>query len=190
MSVARIASRYAKTLIDLAVSENKLERIKEDVESFYKLTKESKDFRSFLKTPIIHKDKKEQIIKKLVEGKYDELTTKFLLLLVAKHRESYLPEVAQEFMIQYKHLKHITSVKLTSATELSEATIENIKSKLRESSFVEETIEMDIKIDPELIGGFIIEFDDKVIDASVAHKLDAYKKEFRENLYVSMVEKT
>lgn len=190
MSVARIASRYAKTLIDLAVSEKKLERIKEDVESFHKLASESKDFRNFLKSPVIPKDKKEQIIHQLIDGKYDELTVKFLVLLINKHREIYLPEVAKEFMIQYKHLKHITTVKVTSATELGDATLDKLKAKLKESDFVEDTVELEVQIDPELIGGFIIQFDDKVIDASIAHKLDEFKKNFRENLYVSSVEKS
>ena len=136
MSVARIASRYAKTLIDLSIQEKKLERILEDVESFNSLTDESKDFYNFLKTPIIHKDKKQKIIKSLFEKSYDDLTMKFLLLLINRHREMYLPEIADEFILQYKILKHITTVRVTSAVELSQGTLKKIEDKLPSDTFL------------------------------------------------------
>ncbi len=187
MSVARIASRYAKTLVDLSIQADKLERILEDVESFNLMTDESKDFYNFLKTPIIHKDKKQKIIKNLFEKKYDDLTMQFLLLLIAKHREMYLPEIADEFILQYKALKHITTVRVTSAVEMTEATLKKIEATLKKGELADETIEFETKIDPSLIGGLIIEFKDRVYDASISHRLDNYKKDFGENLYVSLV---
>ncbi len=190
MSITRIASRYAKTLIELASGINKLDRVKEDVESFSAISRENKDFRNFLRSPILQKDKKVQIIKSLFEKSYDDLTMKFLLLLINKNREKYLLEVAEEFILQYKNIMNITSVKLTSATELSDDTLEKISKKLKTSKFVDETVEIEVKIDPELIGGFVIEFDDKVIDTSISNKLNTFKKEFRDNLYTSLVEKT
>ena len=189
MSVARIASRYAETLIDLSIQQNKLDRILEDVESFDKVTDENRDFYNFLKTPIIHKDKKQQILKKLFEKSYDDLTMKFLLLLVVKQRERYLPEIADEFILQYKLLKHITTVKVTSAVELSKGVLDKIEKKLKAGELADEKIEFETKVDPDLIGGIIIEFNDTVYDASVSHRLDKYKKNFGENLYVSMISK-
>ncbi len=189
MSIARIASRYAKTLVDLSIQQNKLERVLEDVESFKKVTDESRDFYNFLKTPIIHKDKKQVIIKDLFEKQYDDLTMKFLLLLIAKQREPFLPEIAEEFLIQYKKLKNITTVSITSAVELSETTLKKIENKLIDGDLKGEKIEFETNVDPNLIGGVIIEFDDRVYDASVAHRLKNYKKNFTENLYVSLIQR-
>jgi F-type H+-transporting ATPase subunit delta len=188
MSVARIASRYAKTLVDLSIEQKKLDRVLEDVESFQKITKESKDFHNFLKTPIIHKDKKQSIVKQLFEKNYDDLTMKFLLLLIAKQREMYLPEIAEEFIIQYKHLKHITTVRISSAVELSKEVLTKIEKKLKEGDLAGEKVEFETKVDLNLIGGIIIEFDDQVYDGSVSHRLDRYKKNFGENLYVSLIQ--
>ncbi len=188
MSVARIASRYAKTLVDLSIQQNKLDRVLEDVESFNTISKENKDFHNFLKTPIIHKDKKQGIIKKLFESSYDDLTMKFLLLLIAKQREKFLPEIADEFILQYKALKHITTVKVTSAVELSKDVLAKIEKKLKEGDLAGEKVEFETKVDPSLIGGVIIEFNDRVYDASVGHRLDKYKKNFGENLYVSLIQ--
>lgn len=186
MSVQRIASRYAKSLIDLAVEQNKLERILEDVQSFKKVSAH-RDFYLLLKSPIVSAKKKSAVLDKLFAGKYDELTMAFLRILVTKGREAYLPEIADEFLLQYKHLKHISTVKITAARKLSQAEIDAITKKLQESHDIDENIEVKTKVDPELIGGFIIEFDDKVYDASAAHKLAKLKKGFVDNLYVSQI---
>lgn len=188
MSVARIASRYAKTLVDLSIQQNKLDRVLEDVESFDAITDENRDFYNFLKTPIIHKDKKQAIIKKLFEKSYDDLTMKFLLLLIAKQREMYLPEIADEFILQYKLLKHITTVRISSAVELSKEVLKKIEEKLKAGDLAGEKVEFETQVDPKLIGGIIIEFNDRVYDASVSHRLNRYKKNFGENLYVSMIQ--
>jgi F-type H+-transporting ATPase subunit delta len=186
MSVTRIASRYAKSLIDLSVEQNKLERILEDVESFKEVSK-NRDFYLLIKSPIVNASKKEDIINSLFNGKYDELTMAFLRILVNKGREAYLPEIADEFILQYKKMKHISSVRLTTATKLSDAAIQSIKDKLLASVDTEDNIELEVIIDPNLIGGFIVEFDDKLYDASVKHKLDKLKKDFTGNLYISQI---
>ena len=128
MSVTRIASRYAKSLIDLSVEQNKLERILEDVQSFKEVSK-NRDFYLLIKSPIVNASKKEDIINSLFEGKYDELTMAFLRILVNKGREAYLPEIADEFVNQYKEIKHISTVKLTTAAPLGAETVSRIKQK-------------------------------------------------------------
>ncbi len=189
MSIKRIATRYAKSLMDLSVDQNKMERIKEDVDSFREAIK-VRDFKLLLKSPIIKGDKKWSIIQQLFEGKYDELTMAFLKILIQKGREGYLPEIADEFMFQYKHFKHISTISLTTATPLNQELIENIRKKLAASDVTDDNVEIITKIDPDLIGGFVIEFDDKLFDSSVKHKLESFKKEFKDNLYVSKISGT
>lgn len=183
MSVIRIASRYAKSLMDLAIEQDKLERIKEDILSFKNAT-ENRDFYLLLKSPIVNGDKKRQIFDALFEGKYDELTSAFLRLLLTKGRESYLPEVADEFMHQYQERKRISTIKVTTAQAISAEALEKIKGKLLLSKETLDQIEVETAINPDLIGGFIIEFGDKLYDSSVAHKLEKLKKEFSGNSYV------
>lgn len=186
MSVQRIASRYAKSLIDLAVEQNKLERILEDVNGFREVLKH-REFKLLTKSPIVSTSKKQEIFKALFEGKYDELTMAFFNILIAKGRESYLSDIAVEFISQYKKLKHISTVRLTAAAPLSDEMLATIKEKLVASSSTDDKVEIIVEIDPELIGGFIIEFEDNIYDASVANKLDELKKGFRDNKYISMI---
>lgn len=182
MSILRIASRYAKSLIDLANEQGKLERILGDINSFLAAV-QNRDLYLLLKSPIVHADKKHQILTLLFGDKFDETTNAFIRLIVTKGREAYLPEIAQEFVEQYKKSKNIITVKLTTAGPMDEATVQAIKKRLIEEGVAGENMELNIFTNPKLIGGFVIEFDDRLYDASVAHKLDMLKKEFSSKHY-------
>ncbi len=179
MSVIRIASRYAKSLLDLAVEQNKVERVLEDIQAFRKAV-EVRDLYLMLKSPIVNLDKKGTVLKTLFEGKFDELTMAFLNLIVSKGRESFLPEIANTFVEQYRALKNIATVKLTTATPWNDASIEALRKKLEGNTTTGE-VEIVSAVDPKIIGGFVLEFEDKLYDASVAHQLESLRKEFSKN---------
>ena len=151
MSVGRIASRYAKSLIQLAEESKKLDRVLEDVESFRTLVKESSDFRNFIKSPIIQASKKKTIIRGLFGDKYDELTVKFLEILAQKQRESLLPEIADEFVLQYRNKMEISTVIVTVADTLSDANKKLIKEKVEQSGVAFSNVELEVKKDPCII---------------------------------------
>lgn len=175
MSVQRIAGRYAKSLLDLAREQNKLDRVLEDVKSFQAASK-NRDFYLLLKSPIVNARKKLSILDALFKDKYDEITMAFLRILVNKGREPYLPEVAEEFITQYKKIKHISTVKVTTAKPMTAAAMEALKAKLTASDATAQSVEIETAVNPELIGGFILELDDKIYDASVAQKLEEVKR--------------
>ncbi len=186
MSVQRIASRYAKSLIDLAKEQGKLDRILEDVESFKEVSK-NRDFLLMLKSPVVKADTKEKVFNQLFGGKYDEMTMAFLRILLRKGREAQLSEIANEYILQYKVINHISTVKLVTAAPLSEDAVKAIHAKILASGATGKTVELVTQVDPELIGGFVIQFEDRLYDASVAHKLGIMKKNFKDNLYISQI---
>ncbi|MBK9151277.1 MAG: ATP synthase F1 subunit delta [Saprospiraceae bacterium] len=175
MSISRISARYAKSLIDLATERNALETVVDDIRSFNEIVK-NRDFYLLLKSPIINTTKKLSIFKSLFEGKVNPITYAFFDIIIRKGREMYLPEISSEFMAQYKQMKNISSVTLTTASPLQDATVNQIKARL--SDAIHGTIELTTKVNPDLIGGFVIETGDRRYDASVAHQLDKIKKEF------------
>jgi F-type H+-transporting ATPase subunit delta len=158
----------------------------EDVQSFQEVAK-NRDFLLMLRSPVVKADTKERVFKQLFGGKYDEITMAFLQILLRKGRESQLAEIADEFTHQYKVIKHISTVKLKTASQLSDATIKTIKDQLLASTNTDQNVELVTEIDPNLIGGFVIEFDDRLYDASVVHKLNLLKKNFKDNLYISQI---
>ena len=183
MSVTRIATRYAKSLIELAIEQGKLEQVNTDVDTLNAATR-NRDLHLMLKSPIIHADKKIAVLDAIFKGRIDALTLSYLHLLVNKGRESYVPEIAAEFVSQYKLLKKITTVTVTSAAPLSDAVLAELKKKLLASDTTSDNLEIVTKTDPALVGGFVLEFDNKRYDASVSHKLDELKSQFMKNLYI------
>lgn len=183
MSVTRIATRYAKSLLELAIDQNKLEPVYNDINSL-KAATQNRDLYLLLKSPIVHADKKMAVLKALFAGKMDTLTMAYLNLLVTKGREMYLPEIAAEFGNQYKMLKKITTVRVTSAAPLGDAVLAELRKKLLASGATTENLDLEVKVDPKLIGGFVLEFDNQRYDASAANKLAELKSDFLKNQYI------
>ncbi len=183
MSVNRISARYAKSLMDLAIERNELDQVKSDVDVFSNALK-SRDLYLLLKSPIINATKKSDIINKVFGNAVGLTLMAFLSICIRKGREKYLPEIVRDFQEQYKAYKKISTVIVTTAVEPDAAFLSEIQKKLLSSSITMEQLEIITKTDESLIGGFIIEVGDKLYDASIAHKLDKFRKEFVGNQYV------
>ena len=177
MSAQRIAARYAKSLVDLALDQDKLERVMEDVSHFQEATK-VRDLQLMLKSPIIHGSTKGRIFKALFAEHYDPLTMAFLDIIVRKGRESFLEDIAGAFVDQYRDIKQISAVKVTTAVPLDAARLEQIKEKIISSGVTYPNIDLETAVDPSIMGGFVLEFEDKLYDASVMRQLDELRKEF------------
>ncbi len=187
MSVQRIASRYAKSLISLAREMGKLDRVREDLQAFSKAMKEVRELEQLMKSPIVKADKKMAVVKQGFEQVFDPLTMHFFEVLARKGRESYVPAITAEFEQQYRKIKHISTVLLRSAKPLPDALVQKISEKLKQAGKVEEHVEIEAKTDPSLLGGFVLEFDGTVYDASVRRRLEQLRKAFEDNLYVSKI---
>ena len=177
MSVQRIASRYAKSLIDLAQERDILDNVTEDVKHFLEVCK-VRDFALLLKSPIVHGSTKQSVFTRLFGEIYDPVMLAFLEVIFRKARERYLSEIAQEFINQYREIKEIASVSVTSANALGDEQLEQIRNMISASGATYKNVELSTKVDPTIIGGLIIEFDDKLYDASVARGLDEVRKVF------------
>jgi len=179
----RLASRYAKSLIDLATEKGQLEAVYTDMKYLQAVCKSSRDFVNLLRSPVIKADKKDAIIAAVTKDKIGSLTTLFTKLLVNKGREEDLPEIISAFVDQYNTIKGIHRVKLTTATPVSDELKTAIESKVKTEAGLA-NIEMETKVDEALIGGFVLEFDNKLVDASVLRDLKDIRKQFEQNVYV------
>ena len=182
MSVVRIASRYAKSLLELAQEQGKLETVKEDIATFNKVM-ENRDFALLVKSPIIQAEKKRSIFKSIFDGKIDELSAAFFDIIIRKGRESVLGDIAKSFDEQYRSSQNITSAKVTTATAMSSSQLDRIKASLS-SLDISGTVELETAENPDLIGGFVLEIEDRLYDASVKNKLAELKKEILDNTLI------
>jgi F-type H+-transporting ATPase subunit delta len=132
---------------------------------------------------LLKQTKKQEILSSIFGKETSELTKQFLLLISSRNREAIIGDIAGAFVRQYKVIKKIIVTEVTSAIKLESAQKKKILQLLNtnESSSVE-VIE---KINPEIIGGFIVRVDDKQIDASISRKLDDLKQGFSKNPYIA-----
>jgi F-type H+-transporting ATPase subunit delta len=183
----RLATRYAKSLIDLSVERNQLEIVYNDMQFLKQVIKASPDFVNLLRSPIVNSDKKQSILDAITKNRISELTAAFIKLLINKSRESDLPEIVAAFIEQYNAIKNIHKVKLTTATAISDDLKNAIVSKVKREANLE-NVELDAKIDDKLIGGFVLEFNNNLVDASVLRDLKDISKQFKErNVFVQNI---
>jgi len=182
----RLSGRYAKSLIDLSTEKGELENVYKDMLFLQAICKSNRDFVNLLKSPIIKADKKGQILDAVTKGKVSELTAKFNRLLVNKGRESDLPEIVNAFITMYNDIKGIHKIKLTTADPVSEELKQSILGKIKTDTSIEH-IELESVVDSDIIGGFILEYDNNMVDASISRDLKEIKKQFTENIYVQQI---
>lgn len=182
----RLAGRYAKSLIDLAIDKGQLEAVYADMLYLKAVCKSSREFLLLLRSPIIKGDQKNSIITAVTKGKVSDLTAAFNHLLVKKGRESDLPEIVAAFIEQYQQLKGIHSVTLTTAAPISEELKQAIRQKVQSERALG-TVELETKTDERLIGGFVLEFDNNLVDASILRDLKDIKNQFLRNDYIHQI---
>ncbi len=183
MANPRLARRYAKSLIDLAVELNQLNIVHDDIMLLDSICKQSREFVVMLKSPIIPGDKKYKVIQALIHEKISRTTQTFIKLVNSKNRESGLPEIISAFIEQFNKIKGIHKVKLTTATAVSDE-IKNSFINQIESSASINNIELESIVDEKIIGGFVLEMEGKLVDASILRDLNDVKKQFQNNDYI------
>ena len=182
MSQQRAASRYAKSLLDLAQERGTLEEVKQDMDLFAKTLAGSRDFRLLLRNPIVKHDKKLAILKAIFDGKLSDVTMRLLTLITEHNRESALEWVATEFHAQYNILRGMQEATVTSAVPLTPESREEINQLVRRQTGLQD-VELTEKVDPNLIGGFVLRVGDRQVDDSVRTSLRKMRTTLIENSY-------
>lgn len=182
----RVASRYAKSILDLAIEKSQLETVYKDMLYLQQLTKGSREFLNLLRSPVVKADAKIKAINAVAAGKVSALTMSFITLLINKTREAVLPEVINSFIQQYKRHKNIHTVQLTTAMPVSDTLKNAIVEQVKKTSDMQ-NIELETKVDPNIIGGFVLHAGDKLIDASISYDLKAIARQFENNDFIYKV---
>lgn len=183
MADSKAVSRYVKSLLDLAIDKNVLEQVHNDMLLFAKVVSENKNFALMLRNPVIPHDKKNEILSKLFKAKVNGMTMAFFDIITRKNREPLLPAIAKEFHNAYNENKGISKATVTSAVPL-DATLRSEFETLVKKYSDKKGVELIEKVDPEMIGGFILNVGDRQIDASIKNKIKALKVKFSQNPYI------
>ena len=144
------------------------------------------DFISMLRSPVIKSDTKGKIVKAVAGDKIGALTNGFIHLLITKGREAALPEISNSFIQQYKSFKKIYSIKLTTATPVTEELKNAIVNHIRSTTDMQ-NIELETVVKEDIIGGFVLQAGDKLVDASIAYDLKEIARQFENNDFIYKV---
>lgn len=174
MSDFRVASRYAKSLLDLAVEKSVLDRVNQDMILLEKTCQKNRDFTLMLKNPVISHDKKFAILKRVFEGKVHPITLSIFEITSRKNREDILPEVAKVFHSLYNQKMGITRAKVTTTFKLDQKLRDRFIQIVKDISHKNQ-VELEEEVNDDLIGGYILNIEDKQIDDSLHTKLQELK---------------
>ena len=177
-----LASRYAKAVFELALEKKLLKDIKDDMKLIDSVTGESKELMTLLRNPVLKPKKKKAVLKAIFENKVQPVTLKFMFILTDNGREAFIRDVAEEFQELYNDYNNIVKAKLTTAVKVEPEVMKNVVRLLEKQTNA--TIDLQKNIDENIIGGFILDYDDYEYDASIRHQIKKLKKEFDSNLYV------
>ncbi len=181
MQDSKVAIRYAKALLGLAVEKGQLEAVFGDMRLISQAVDSSRDLRVMLDSPVIRSDRKLGALNAIFGSELNAMTRHFLELLMKNGREQSLGAISKGFILQYKDLKGITLVEVVSATALSEAMMKRIMDIL--TSEIGGAVELESRVDPELIGGFVLNIGDRQLDTSLRTRFNALRQEFKTEQY-------
>ncbi len=183
MAYSRVAYRYVKSLLQLAVEQNALEAVHADMLLFDRVCRQNRAFTVMLRNPVIRHDKKRDVLAALFSGKVHALTMAIFNIITRKNREPLLPDIARQFHQAYNEHKGIVSAKLETAITPDKELLEEFKKIIRKISNKNE-VELHTHTNPDMIGGFVLTVSDRQIDASIRNCLRSLERELTHNPYI------
>lgn len=178
MSDFRAAYRYALALLNVAEEQKKLDETNADLAGIEGLIADSREFAVFLKSPVINHEKKKHALTEILRGKIGDLTFRFVLLMTSKGREALLPEVIQQFHKLRDERLGILQVDAWSAIPFKPDQEQQLSRQLELAT--KKKVRLTYSLDPSLKGGFIVQHEDTVWDASVRRQLELLRERFME----------
>ncbi len=165
-----LAGRYASALLDLADERKALDEVADDLKTLRTLIAESEDLRRLLDSPVFSRDEQRKAMTALMEkAEIGELTRRFVLVVADNHRLFALSAMVEAYLSELARRRGEITAEVTAARNLSDAQQTALLEALR--SAVGSKVQLDLKIDPALIGGLVVKVGSRMIDSSLRSKL-------------------
>lgn len=171
-----ISKTYGEALYELAVEEGKEDVLLSEIQSLKEILSENPDFSKLMNHPRILKEEKEEVLDRVFKDKVSDELVGFLHLIIQKDRYSDLDAILDYFIDEIKKKKGIGVAYVTTAIVLSDEKRKEVEEKLLETTSFHQ-MEMHYQVDDTLIGGMVIRIGDRVVDSSIATKLNEIKRQ-------------
>jgi len=172
---SKIAAPYARALFDFSVDKNIMHQITADFQNLEIFLEESSELTDYLNNPLVSKEAKGEVLTKILKSQVNSETFKFLMVLVSRDRINLLKSVITNYLELVYETASIKTIEVVTAVEFSNAQKNTLIQKLKELTNARE-IKLAITVDPNLIGGFLIKTESKVIDFTIKNQLQQLAK--------------
>lgn len=173
-----VTKTYADALFQLAVEENKVDEIYNEVIELVAVLDSNEDIAKIMSHPSVDKNEKLKMITEIFTGRVSGEVCGFLHQIVMNNRYEEIDGILKSFIDEIKEYKKIGVAYVSTPTALTDALKAQIEQKLLDTTdYV--SMEMNYEIDESLIGGMKIRIGDKVVDSSVSTKLTELAKQLR-----------
>jgi F-type H+-transporting ATPase subunit delta len=166
---ARIVETYAQSLLDLARESGIIDAVEEDLEVVSALLEREPEFQAFLSSPYFAEQTKRDLVRKALAGRINDLTLDFLSVLIDHDRGMLLPEIVErykQFYRSYRGYQTVTAI-------VSHPLREDQRARLAEdlAAAMHAKVDLEVRVDPSILGGVIFRYGDKMLDNSVRGRL-------------------
>jgi F-type H+-transporting ATPase subunit delta len=169
-----IAVVYSRSLFEVAMEHDALDRIHDELGQFCDALSESRELQIFFFSPYFSSEEKKDGIGKLVEDA-DEHFVRFLELLAERHRLPVIFRIRRAFEDLWAEEKKLLPVSVTAAVELDEELVNGIGERIEEQTGRD--VELTSRVDPDVLGGLVLQVGNMVLDASVRNRLEQLRKQ-------------
>ncbi|MCR5641887.1 MAG: F0F1 ATP synthase subunit delta [Prevotella sp.] len=170
MDIGVISVRYARALLKSAVEQKLDDAVYQEMQLLAKSYVDVPQLRQTIDNPMLSKEKKEALLLTAVGGDPVPLTRAFIGLVLKEDREPVMQFIANSYVTLYRQQKNVIRGRLITAARVSPATEQKMRQMVE--SKTNGTVEFETEVNPDIIGGFILEYDTYRMDASVKSKLN------------------
>ncbi len=168
-----IASVYARSLFEVALDQDKLDEVREQLGQVADAIAEEHELQVFFFSPYFSPDEKKEGLNKAISDA-DPIVVNFLELLVEKHRMPALMRIRRSYDGLWERENDILPVSVTSAVELDEETVRHIGDRIGEETG--RKVQLSSSVEPDLIGGIVVRVGNSIIDASIRSRLEQLRR--------------
>ena len=169
-----IASVYARSLFEVAQDQDKLDTVRDEIGEFADALDGSRELQVFLFSPYFSSQEKVDGLDKAISGG-DETVVNFLKLLIEKHRMPVVFRIRAELDQLWEEENRMLPVTVTSAVELDTGTVKQIGDRIAEQT--DRKVDLSSEVDPDILGGIIVQVGNSVLDASIRNRLENFRKQ-------------
>lgn len=179
MNQGIVSSRYAKALLKFSLEKGEAEKVYLEMRQVVTAYTQVCELKTALANPVLSAAQKLALLRAAatIEGHLSASTERFLQLLVEKQREEWLLFIAQSYIDDYRKNQLLCEGTLTLAAPIGEEKLQALIARLQ--TVVTEKVEVAVQYDKSILGGFVFEYDNQLLDMSVKKKLSTIHRELR-----------